>query len=671
MQRSTMLPAPPADRRLSAAARVSAAPKAVVFAIAMGILLIMLPVALSIYAWKITYLSEQHEINEEFEKEIEASASTLRDRLNSYHHALRGAAAFLHGTQEVTQKEWHDYVTILDLKSGLPGAVGMGIVYPVAPNKADAFNASQRLRGMPDFSIHPIRNDGPHYVITLVEPMASNQKVLGLDIAFEEHRRTAANKARDSGMPAISEPVRLIQDPDQSVGFLLFYPYYKADLLPTSVAERRVTLQGWTFAPLRAENILQGLTRGQGSDYHIAVYDGPKVDAQRLLYQSGTPPEIKSLTRVQKTLPVMQREWTIVWTATPSVMDMTRFGTSIFVLLGGLCFSVVFAALVVAVSLRQAEPSAAILHRTLRNAPLTIFVVIAAGTLIIFLRLRDHEEQFIRAELQQQAAQIATALMTQVSQNSAAVERMAKRWVASGGTPLKLWREDAAQYVQQLPGLRAIEWIDAGYRLRWAEPHDENQAWIGQSMAYTPERLALFERARSHTLSYTTPLPLKQGYDAVIAYAPLHIEGRFGGFLAALFDPDRLLDTAANIACDRCKVYLIPGIADAHSPATYSFSLFDASWTVAIEPPNDYISFRRSAMPWVLLVSGLLIGLLLALVLRSMMLAKISVQEQSARKAQLGLLIQHTPAAVAMFDRELRYLAYSERWLTDLRGWAG
>ena len=52
----------------------------------------------------------------------------------------------------------------------------------------------------------------------------------------------------------------------------------------------------------------------------------------------------------------------------------------------------------------------------------------------------------------------------------ASLGRMAARWTSANGTPYDLWRADAANHVNQLPGLRTLEWIDADYRIRWAEP---------------------------------------------------------------------------------------------------------------------------------------------------------------------------------------------------------
>jgi len=37
----------------------------------------------------------------------------------------------------------------------------------------------------------------------------------------------------------------------------------------------------------------------------------------------------------------------------------------------------------------------------------------------------------------------------------------------------------------------------------------------------------------------------------------------------------------------------------------------------------------------------------------------------SESREQLRLFVEHAPAPIAMFDGQMRYLAYSKRWLTD------
>ena len=72
--------------------------------------------------------------------------------------------------------------------------------------------------------IRPTRSDD-HWPITLIEPVAINASAVGLDMAHETNRYTAARKARDTGTSQITGPIVLVQDSARTPGFLFFVPF--------------------------------------------------------------------------------------------------------------------------------------------------------------------------------------------------------------------------------------------------------------------------------------------------------------------------------------------------------------------------------------------------------------------------------------------------------------
>ena len=44
--------------------------------------------------------------------------------------------------------------------------------------------------------------------------------------------------------------------------------------------------------------------------------------------------------------------------------------------------------------------------------------------------------------------------------HDSALQRMVDRWVVRGGTPRQEWEADALSYINDLKGVRAVEWVD-------------------------------------------------------------------------------------------------------------------------------------------------------------------------------------------------------------------
>lgn len=204
----------------------------------LSIVAIIIPLGLTFYLWKVTSEKTYLQANAEFRALAQDNENALRYRMNSYAHALLGGLAYFQNAQNLTRESWNNYVSVMPLRENYTGINGIGVIYPVEDDRLESFVAAARQDGAPNYTIHPVTEDLPHYVIKYICPEEDNKQAIGLDIAFEEHRRQAADLARDTGNPAITRKIYLVQDKTQSPGFLLLYPVYD-EALRTRTTEQK------------------------------------------------------------------------------------------------------------------------------------------------------------------------------------------------------------------------------------------------------------------------------------------------------------------------------------------------------------------------------------------------------------------------------------------------
>ena len=270
------------------------------------------------------YQSEKSRDDLRFESLVSDIEEDVRQRLIIYEDTLRGGVALHSASISVEAHEWQAYFETLKIVERYPGIMGVGLVRAVASDHLKAFLQQAKERGVPGLVPHAVPGEMTlenaawiyhnHYIALFMEPLKGNELAVGLDLGSDITRRKAAELARDSGEPAISSKVTLVQDDQHRPGFVLFVPFYKKNMHPTTVAERRRYFEGWIVAPFIAERFLQDVLRANSKEIDLTVFDGGKISADSLLFQTtpGRSIERQDFDRVTD-IRVGQTQLTLGW----------------------------------------------------------------------------------------------------------------------------------------------------------------------------------------------------------------------------------------------------------------------------------------------------------------------------------------------------------------------
>lgn len=297
----------------------------------------------------------------QFEILARDSAHALRHRLEAFTLALSGGVGLFQASDTVTAADWRNFAAAYAERDGL---TGIGFIAPVAPGGGDAFIAQAQEDGIADLNITARQDAEDMFVIKYVEPIEWNATARGLNIAFEERRRSAAIAARDSGKITISRPVTLVQDRAHGSGFLLLAPLYDHSGNPPTVLGRRAHFLGWVYAPIITERMMATLQDHGNSLTHIALYDGTDIVPERKFYESGATEGHKPRFRYVEQMAVYGQNWTVVWESTPALEARFWNGEPLVVLLGGLSFSGLLAVFLMSLMRREELVRETVARRT-------------------------------------------------------------------------------------------------------------------------------------------------------------------------------------------------------------------------------------------------------------------------------------------------------------------
>lgn len=202
-------------------------------------------VALSVFVFIYLHNYVRYKEFSNIQQDANAVTQTIQNRMVLYKSVSDGGQGLLVASDEVTNKEWDNYVEALLLPALYPGIHSLGYA-PIIQH-----------------------DDTVTVPIMYLEPKDERDiRSVGYDIYADPELQKYLEMARDTGSSLATGKIESIKDAtaDASAGFLLFTPYYGKHAVYTP-EERQNSIQGYVFAEFQMSELIKNLFKNE----HIPV----------------------------------------------------------------------------------------------------------------------------------------------------------------------------------------------------------------------------------------------------------------------------------------------------------------------------------------------------------------------------------------------------------------
>jgi len=315
--------------------------------------LMVLAIALvgTLLAWRVAAIAVEDALRAQFNRVVDTTIEAVQTRMRGYEQVLRGGAGLFAANEHVTRTEWRDYVEKLRISETYPGVRGVNYAEFV-PGGALAQHVERvRAEGFPDYEVRPAAEREAYVPVVYPEPFEGrNLQTFGFDMFSDPVRRTAIERARDSGQPVATGKLMVGTEGEKSVpGFVLYMPVYRRGPALSTLAERREALVGFVFCPFRMPDLMRGILGEPREDLDLEIYDIGASRESMLFDHDGllhalTPDPAARIARTV-TVEVAGRPWALYFEALPRFASPAERVLPSTVLGVGLALSLLFSAL--------------------------------------------------------------------------------------------------------------------------------------------------------------------------------------------------------------------------------------------------------------------------------------------------------------------------------------
>jgi PAS domain S-box-containing protein len=317
--------------------------------------------------------------------------------------------------------------------------------------------------------------------------------------------------------------------------------------------------------------------------------------------------------------------------------------------------------------------------------PLLTFLLVSAFSVFVGYTLLEHRRSEIERESEQGAASVANEVSSQLSARILALVRMAWRLEVLRPPTAEEWEADAQLYLRGFSGLQGIVWLTPTLTVKSSAVRDGQDAVLEWTRGLSEAQRAVAEEARQNRNARATPtFLLPDGGRAFLVLVPVSRADKDLVFLVGVYRVNELLaDILRENVAPGYQVRILEndvslfrrGAGDETPEAPWvqeqAVMVFGARWRARVSPEPALFAQRRTVLPEVLTIAGILMGVLLGSALFYSQEAQVRAREAEAAHSQLQGEVKLRELAEEGFRQQAQILAQFEDALlsTDLRGY--
>ena len=240
-----------------------------------SIIIVICGVAFSVAGWVFARKQMQLADTERFGRVTDRLMVSVKDNMRAVELILRSEVALFDANMLLEREEWEIFADSV-LPEVNQYVAGLTYIERVPSSRLPAFLSQAKAEYGPDIKLVPSGDRREYYIIRYSK--AFNYPLgIGLDVATDQTRREALERAMLTGRSTLSKHTFLLLENTKTPACLMYMPIYSKGAAPTTPEERHERLQGWVSARIRLNEIVANWDTLSGKQLDYEIYDGRDV----------------------------------------------------------------------------------------------------------------------------------------------------------------------------------------------------------------------------------------------------------------------------------------------------------------------------------------------------------------------------------------------------------